>query len=178
MPDISLSWNVASQRAEWQFGTGDLLTGSDLESAVLVSLFTDGRAPADYIPTDGSNNRRGHWSDSFEPSPVGSALWTFRRRKKTDDTSLLIEISNCCKIALDWMLKSGIAASVDAQAIWIAPDAIGLTVTITEPLQSTLHTFNFSWSWNFAPPSHPPEVPSGAGDRWGVDFVWGVSRWS
>lgn len=46
MSDISSWWNADTLRADWIAGNGDLLSGDDLQSAIMISLFTDRLATA------------------------------------------------------------------------------------------------------------------------------------
>lgn len=45
---------------------GDLISGDDLISAILIQLGTDAR----------SGNQRGWWGDEFQPFPLGNKMWT------------------------------------------------------------------------------------------------------
>ena len=47
MSDISSRWNADTLRADWIVGNGDLLSGDDLQSAIMISLFTDRLAHSD-----------------------------------------------------------------------------------------------------------------------------------
>jgi phage gp46-like protein len=77
MPDIQTLWNVTT--GDWNLVPGDVQSGDDLESAVLISLFTDRRAEASDVVPDGSNDRRGWWGDSGSLYLIGSRLWLLRR---------------------------------------------------------------------------------------------------
>jgi phage gp46-like protein len=186
MADISSFWSTQTGSADWSFVTGDIASGNDLETSVINSLFIDARLPADQQPTDGTNNRHGHWSDSYEPTPAGSLLWTFRRKKKTDDVSLLVAATKTCEDALAWMITGGIA-SVQVGAAWLDPQTIGLQVNIGKPSQSTLTTFRFSWAWDGIAPGistfvpliyqDPTNVLLNTGDIWGA-LSWGAGVWA
>ena len=77
--DISLSFDTVALCGRCRLDRGDLATGDDLETAVLISLFTDARAlPDDEI--DDPSDPRGCWIDAFE-GRLGSRLWELRRQK-------------------------------------------------------------------------------------------------
>lgn len=59
MSDISSFWNVDALHADWRTDPGALETGNDLQTAIILSLFTDRLARRDDA-YDGSD-RRGWW---------------------------------------------------------------------------------------------------------------------
>lgn len=69
--------------AEWSqwdllFNGKDLLTDSTLETAILVSVWSDGR----------HNNERGWWGDSFNERPIAECLlWTLLGEDATEDNA-------------------------------------------------------------------------------------------
>lgn len=146
--DIGISWNPRALRGDWTVTSGDLVVDpGGLRSAVLLSLFTDGLAPPDYVPPAGSApGRRGYWGDSFEALSVGSLLWTLDRSKKSGDLALLNAARDICNTALQWLIDDGVVDTVTVQTIWQQPDVIGIQVTLTKPL-SPPNIFNFGWSW-------------------------------
>lgn len=158
MPDITVTWNAILGRGDWSFSNGDLTTGNDLQSAVLISLFTDGRAPDDYVPTDGTNDRRGWWADTYEDRPIGSLLWTLERSKKVGATSLLTTARNTCLSALQWLLDDGVASSLNVQTAWLRSDVLGITVEIFEPANLTPFRYAFAWSTAATAPAYPNPI--------------------
>ena len=63
--DIQIDWRPDLLEGDWIIAGGGVAisaTGSDdLKSAVLVSLFTWGAAPAGYFGPNGDTNPRGWW---------------------------------------------------------------------------------------------------------------------
>lgn len=59
MSDISSFWDIERLVAEWREGNGDLVNGDDLQTAMIISLFTD-RVARDDDDIDGED-RRGWW---------------------------------------------------------------------------------------------------------------------
>lgn len=90
-----------------------------LRNAVLISLFTDARAPADQVP-DGMDNR-GFWADMDLPNgeSLGSTLWTLQREKIT--TQLLTRLRDLATSALAWMIDEG-----QLQAVNVTVERYGL----------------------------------------------------
>lgn len=87
-----------------------------LETAVIISLFTDRRVTDEQLP-DLENDKRGWWGDllsDIDGDQIGSRLWTLERRKRTPETLRLFE--DYSREALNWLVEDGIAASVTVEA--------------------------------------------------------------
>jgi phage gp46-like protein len=129
MSDITTVWNETA--GDWVLLGAALQAGGDLETAVLLSIFSDRVAdPDDAIP-DGSADPRGWWGDAFAAAPIGSKLWQFDRSKQTP--AVLAGVKNALAEALAWLVDDGVAASVDVQASYFMPGALGAVVTIVQP---------------------------------------------
>lgn len=143
MSDITLFWDSVTNTADWAILDGEIVTGNDLQTAVIVSLFTDQVLPADQVPVDGSNDPRGWWGDTYTGDPIGSLLWTLSRAIITNRTALLSTAQQICQNALAWMTTDGVATAIQVQTYWIAANQMGITVIIVEP-STTKSTFKFS----------------------------------
>ena len=145
MPDIALTWDAANGVADWTLGADDIATGDDLLTAVIISLFTDAPATADYVPRDG--DRRGWWADPYAGITLGSNLWQIGRATKTTATLTLARQS--AARALQWLVDDGVAATVDVQAEWQGSETprLAMAITITAP-DGTARPFRFSWAWS------------------------------
>jgi phage gp46-like protein len=115
MSNVALIWDNANARGDWQIAGGRTSTGHLLTTAVLIMLFTDRVAQPDYVPNDGSGDRRGWWHDSFDGTQIGSRLWQLRRRKIANRPALIAEATDMINEALQPLLDSGIAAAIDVQ---------------------------------------------------------------
>ncbi len=146
--DIAIVWNEHTFSGDWGVTAGDLaLDPGGLRSAVMLSLFTDRLAPPGWTPPAGSlPGWRGYWGDSFSPSPVGSWLWTLDRSKKDGSIELLNDVQDICTVALQWLIDTGVVATVTASAVWQQPNVIGIAITLTQPM-SPPATFNFGYAW-------------------------------
>lgn len=147
MADIQIKWDKDRAVGDWSFTTGDLQTGVDIETAVLVSLFTDRIASPDFKPTDGTTDRRGWWGDSYNARPIGSRLWQLERAKKVGQQPILLQARDYCKEALEWLIEDGLAKSVEIKTQWLTADALGILVTITKPTGTIMEPFRYSWAW-------------------------------
>lgn len=124
MTDISTVWDVQRMRGDWVLSGASLASGNDLQTAVLISLFTDRLAlPSDPTP-DG--DRRGWWGDDPQ-YPVGSRLWLLDRVKGPMDVPQRAQ--DYTAEALQWLIDDGVVASFDISAQWITPNRLDLIVT-------------------------------------------------
>jgi len=146
--DILVQWDNANTIGDWTLADGDLQTGQDLETACLVSLFTDKQATPDFVPTDGTSDRRGWWADLYSDQPLGSSLWQLDRAKKTRDTLGLAR--RYAQDALQWLIDDGVASSVLVDTRWLGnPNGstmMGIAIAITKP-DGSLTRFVYGWAW-------------------------------
>ncbi len=142
MTDLRIIWDATNGRGDLNMLGPVMEVGHDLETAVLVSLFTDARAPADYMPTDGTTDRRGWWGDTYNADDIGSLIWTFARAKKTQDT--LNNVQDAARKALQWLIDDGVAATIDIAAAWVSKTGLGLGITIHKPGELPSQ-FSFVW---------------------------------
>jgi phage gp46-like protein len=144
--DITILWDNTQGLGDWGLAEGDVLTGQDLETACLTSLFSDRLATPDFAPTDGTTDRRGWWADTYIDAPLGSNLWQLDRAKSTRATLGLAR--NYALGCLKWLIDDGIAARVDVNTAWLkAPTMLGIAVAITRPNGSQTR-FMFGWVWD------------------------------
>jgi phage gp46-like protein len=147
--DLYIRWDNEDAMGDWLLATGDLQTGQDLETACLVSLFTDRLATPDFVPTDGSSDRRGWWADPYNDQPLGSNLWQLERAKKTRDTLALAR--RYAEEALQWLVDDGVAAQITVNTSWlgssIGSTMLGIGIALVQP-NGSLSRFSFGWAWD------------------------------
>jgi phage gp46-like protein len=143
--DILIQWDNTYAIGDWVLAEGDLQTGQDLETACLVSLFSDALATPDFVPTDGTTDRRGWWADYYGPTPLGSNLWQLERAKTTRANLGLAQRTT--ENALQWLIADGIAASIIVNTQWVTATMMGIAVAITKP-NGTQTRFMFGWAWD------------------------------
>jgi phage gp46-like protein len=101
--------------------------GDDLESAVIISLFTDQRALADEVKLP--DHRRGYWGDLLGNSgSLGSKLWLLQREKIAQETLELAE--QYAKEALQWLIDDQLVSSIDVRASWDGEGKLQLDVSL------------------------------------------------
>jgi phage gp46-like protein len=107
---------------------GDLAADNSLANSVIISLFSDGRAPsADDLPTV-EKSLRGVWFDT-PADRFGSLLWLIQREKTTQQTCSKAE--DYARRGLAWMVAEGITASVAVKAEIVDRSTIKLQVSLS-----------------------------------------------
>jgi len=108
-------------------------TDQGLETAVIISLFTDRRAGQDdALPDARDKDRRGWWGDAYADTPgdlIGSRWWLLRRSKATQET--INRAKSYAEEALAWMVEDGVAKSVEVTAEKISGIILGVRTVIT-----------------------------------------------
>jgi len=126
----------------------DLATDEGLQTAVILSLFTDRRADdSDPLPI-GQTDRRGWWGDTLPDvaeDKLGSRLWLLEREK--EQTSVLIRAEEYAREALQWLLDDRVAAQVDVTAEVPRSGVLGLAIAIHRPrLDPVAYRFTSTWA--------------------------------
>lgn len=143
MTDVALQ-----QLGVGQFGIGvtadDLLADDGLETAVVISIFSDRRLPDGTAPNDGTNNPRGWWGDIGDPDgvPIGSLLWLLWREKVLPET--VARAKEYCQQALRWMIDDGIARAVSVTAERAGLSQISIGIEIARP-SGEVRRFAYLW---------------------------------
>jgi phage gp46-like protein len=148
MSDLRLS-----RTTEWDFDlefTGeDLVIGDDLETAVVVSLFTWARRAADDPdPTPGSDPM-GWWADeTLEDANdfLGSKWWLAEGSKITPD--LFMQVGQWGQQALAWMLEDKVADRVEIlpERSTIQADRVDVLVRIIQPAGAAVeYRYRLNW---------------------------------
>lgn len=124
-----------------------LATDDTLETAVMISLFTDRRArPDDELPAI-HNTRRGWWGDTLsdqENDEIGSWLWLLHREKTTYET--LNQAREYSLEALQWLLEDRIASNVQVETRYLNQTAglMVIEIVITK-LDGSRERYSLLW---------------------------------
>lgn len=133
---------------DWAFAAPQLQTDDGLETAVILSLFTDRLAdPEDVLP-DTSGNRRGWWGDTYadiQGDRIGSRLWLLHREKQR--ALVLARAQEYARESLQWLIADGIARSVEVGAEFIRAGVLALQVTVARATGAPLR-FRFESFWS------------------------------
>lgn len=145
MTDIALNWNGST--ADLLIKGGDLVLDEGLQTATVISLFSDRRARADdKLPGD-DTDRRGWPGDAWPDvigDLIGSRLWLLGREKQLVET--LRRARDYARESLSWQIEDGIAASVDVSASVPRAGVLALSITISRRDGGTEnHRFDVLW---------------------------------
>lgn len=147
MSDIKTIFASLEQGADYaQDGLG-LIEDDGLETAVLISLFTDRLANDDDEIPDGSGDRRGWWADALNDDStdkIGSRLWLLSREKQLP--TVLVRAREYALEALQWMVADGVAQSVDVDASNPRDGILALVISITRP-EHPVTQYRFETFW-------------------------------
>jgi phage gp46-like protein len=128
MGDIRTAFKDFS--GDWELLSPGLAEDDGLETAVIISLFTDRRAEADdELPA--GDDRRGWWGDALaevEGDRIGSRLWLLSREKQLPQ--VLARAREYALEALQWLIEDGVASAVDVTAEIVRQGVLGLSVEI------------------------------------------------
>jgi len=127
----------------------DLERDDGLETAVIISLFTDRRASADQIPSEYSqDDLRGYWGDINNASATdqtGSLLWLLAREKQLPQ--ILSRAEQYCREALAWMIDDMVATTITITASFYSLGVMLLEINIDRPAgPAVLYRYNYEWS--------------------------------
>ena len=126
MSSLALSYDPVEGCADLIFGEQGLALDDGLSSLAMASLLTDARS----IDPAHADDPRGWWGDALagRDDRWGGLLWTLRREKALPEVLRLAE--DYVRAALDWMVRDGIAAAVDAVARREAGVGSGATLAV------------------------------------------------
>lgn len=147
MSDLALRWDPAAVAADLAVEANDLARDDGLETAVLLSLFTDRQAEVGDVLPAGENDRRGWWGDALpvvEGDKTGSRLWLLARAKSTPDARARAE--EYAREALQWLIDDKVAERVEVAAEIPRVGMLGFLVTIHRP-QKDPARYRFSHAW-------------------------------
>ncbi len=124
----------------------DLEMDDGLETAILISLFSDTRVESEELSA-GDSELRGFWGDAVDnPDQIntGSKLWLLERSKITDET--LESARQYCIDALQWLLDDGVAGSLEVEVTRLDNFSIGIEIQISRPTGENLN-FKYDYVW-------------------------------
>jgi phage gp46-like protein len=126
----------------------DLLADDGLETAVILSLFTDRRAGDDDVMPFGQTDRRGWFGDAVpvvQGDRIGSRLWMLNREKQTAE--VLAKAKEYAVEALAWLVEDKVASAVEVETIYVSQGVLGIAVVIYKPqIDPVRFDFNYTWA--------------------------------
>lgn len=144
--DIKLIFDATYMSGDFELNTGDLVREEGLETAVMISLFTDRRVN-EYENPDNVKDKRGWWGDllsEIEEDQIGSKLWLLERETLSSET---VERAKIYALeALEWLVEDGVAQNVDVIAEKQGRERLALEVKIYK-YDDTMETFKYDDVW-------------------------------
>lgn len=129
MSDIALTWDGSG--CDLLLDGNDLQLDAGLQTAMLISLFSDRRARADDALPGNDGDRRGWWGDTWPQvagDRLGSRLWLLSREKELPE--VLRRAREYAEEALAWLIADGIATHVAVLPSVPRRGVLGLLVTL------------------------------------------------
>lgn len=145
MADIALIWTDDNQ-GDIEVDGADLQTDEGLQTAVLISLFTDRRAlDGEELPA-GETSRRGWWGDvANAPGDfTGSRLWLLNREKQMPE--VIARANEYTREALQWLIDDKVAQRVDIEVDGSTFERLAIGVIVTRP-NGDIAKFRFGSLW-------------------------------
>ena len=151
MGDARIVFDNATGYGDLAMDGNGLETGLELETAILISLFTDGQAdPGDIVF---EKDPKGWWADTYaaleDPAlpliandRIGSKLWQVFSRQRTQET--LNWMADQIRISLNWMLVDGAASSIDVTPRFTGSGGVGAEIVVTSLGVPTV--YDFAWA--------------------------------
>jgi len=127
---LDIKINKTTTVWDLSFTNGDLTSTTSLDTAVLMSLYTDYRASNSEVPE--IQRRRGWWGNLVSGYPdyqIGSKLWLLYQSRLTQDTINLIKtyVYNC----LSWMIDYGYITNININVTPTTNESILLFITLS-----------------------------------------------
>jgi phage gp46-like protein len=114
---------------DWLVDGAVLADDDGVETAVVISLFTDRLAEPGDVPA--GTSRRGWWGDAYAEvagDRIGSRLWLLAREKQLP--VVLRRAEEYAREALQWLIDDGVAREVSVTAEVVRDGVLGLRVEI------------------------------------------------
>lgn len=125
----------------------DLSRDAGLESAMILSLFSDRRVNIEDVRAAGllDSDLRGWWGDTLEEIPLGSRVWLLNRAKIIPKTSA--DFREYALEAWRWLIDDGVAKSIDATVEQYDMETLLLFGTVYKPDGAEDVNFKFYVNW-------------------------------
>jgi len=148
MSDIRTTFIDPIKGADYTLDALGLIEDNGLDTAVILSLFTDRRAEVDNMLPGDSTDRRGWWADAYATIPgdkFGSRLWLLSREKQL--SAALTRAKEYAEESLQWLIDDSVVKSVHATATVVRTGVLGLVVEIQHG-NETASRYRFEKFWS------------------------------
>jgi phage gp46-like protein len=147
MSDFALRWNNQLGHADLVMTGADLLVDDGLETAVIISMFTDRRANDDDVLPQPGGDLRGWWGDSYAAiagDKIGSRRWLLERAKALP--SVYAEVQVYDQESLQWLIDDGVVSSVGLAYSSPKLGWLRTVVTLARPSGAPVQ-YRFDYLW-------------------------------
>lgn len=150
MADIGLYWDSENQCVDWKWTTKiingvevtDIDTDNDLESYLILRLFTNRRAESSWTTTP---YKEGWWYDVLdEQGLTGSRLWQLWYLPVTDKDAYEARANDLVREALQVMIDDKIADTIDINCNLQGTKQLNIAITVNKAKDS--QSFSYIWS--------------------------------
>lgn len=145
MSDIALHWDGEAGTCDIAIIDGDLAIDNGLDTANLISLFTDARARPDDGILDG-DDPRGWWGNMFSAAgdEIGCRLWLLEREKQTQTT--INSAREYAQNAVQWLLDDRVVSASDISVENQPNDRLAIGLVHSRPNGPSRSRFDYVWS--------------------------------
>lgn len=143
--DAAILWDVTHGKMD--VTVADIVQDAGLETAVIISLFTDARASEDDELPAGETDQRGWWGDDLNEIPgdiTGSKLWLLCREKQQH--KIVRRAEEYARQALAWLVEDGVAAKVDVTGTIPTRGVLHLAIAIHRA-DRRVANFKYDYNW-------------------------------
>ena len=148
MSDIAIEYKSQIKEYDISILNGDLKECDDLDSAVIISLFTWARAEAGEV--DENAPRFGWFGDKIDTDntdSTGSKLYLLKRKKITNQT--IMDSREYIEQALHWMIEDGVATEINAEVERNTSDVNRVDALVQIVRGDRSRTMKFTDLWSF-----------------------------
>ena len=127
---------------------GELLVEDGLQTAIILSLFSDSRALDDDVLPSFNSDKRGWWGDSYADisgDRFGSRLWLLSRERQLPEVIAKVKIY--ADEALQWLIDDVVVNSFSVDVSIPSTGILSWTVTINKPVAPSIQ-YQFTSFWN------------------------------
>lgn len=142
-------FDTGGENLDLEIEDGDLKADRGLQTAALISLYSDKRLDLEQLPR-GHTDPRGWWADAISDvrgDQIGSRLWRLEASGKIT-TSSVVEFENLLADAFEWMIEDGLASEVLVGAQRNGLNELSGSISIVKPSGENI-PFDFLWDGQF-----------------------------
>lgn len=144
---MDVAMNIVDNCIQLSLENGDLKVEQGLETAVIISVFSDQRVTNEELPP-GIEFKRGWWGDLFpeiEGDRIGSKQWILNRSKNNLET--VAQLENLVRESLQWMLDDGVASAIEVSGAIDEnnPQLTNLAIEISRPSGGETDRYGIIW---------------------------------